>query len=65
MDTVHNHKYEMDMTAVMQKLMDNIMAAAPEAANAEASISFTKFKMSMTCSNFNEATDFEIPAEAK
>ena len=64
-ETNYPVKYEMDMTAVMQKLMDNIMAAAPEAANAEASISFTKFKMSMTCSNFNEATDFEIPAEAK
>ncbi len=64
-ETNYPVKYEMEMTAVMQKLMDNIMAAAPEAANAEASISFTKFKMSMTCSNFNEATDFEIPAEAK
>lgn len=57
-------KYEIDMTGVMQKLMENIIAAVPEADTSNAS-AITKYKISMTSYNFNEAGEFEIPAEAK
>lgn len=57
-------KYEMDMKDMMQGLMDKI-AQASGAEGAEQSISVDNFKISITSKNFNNATDFEIPEEAK
>ncbi len=57
-------KYDMDMKDMMQGLMDKI-AQASGADAAEQSISVNDFKISITSKNFNNATDFEIPEEAK
>lgn len=57
-------QYEMDMTEVM----DALMAAVIESMGEEAegiSIRIPRLEMTMTCSNYNNATDFEIPEEAK
>ncbi len=54
-------KYEMDMTAMMQGLMDKVMATAQQ----EQALTVDTMKISMTNKNFNNAADFEIPEEAK
>lgn len=54
-------KYEMDMTAMMQGLMDKVMATAQQ----EQALTVDAMKISMTNKNFNNAADFEIPEEAK
>ena len=55
-------KYEMDMTEMMQTIMDKTMEAAGEEAGV---ITIGKVTMSMTVYNVNSATDFDIPEEAK
>lgn len=55
-------KYEMDMTAMMQTVMDQAMANAGEAAG-DVKIEINKTTISMTCKDFN-AVEVEIPAEA-
>lgn len=55
-------KYEMDMTAMMQTVMDQAMANAGEAAG-DVKIEISKTTISMTCKDFN-AVEVEIPAEA-
>lgn len=55
---------EMDMTAIMDGLMQN-MVAAMGGAEAGVTMGIPKMLFTITCSNFNSATDFEIPAEAK
>lgn len=62
--TLYPVKYEMDMTEVMDKLLSNMFEAMGEE-YAGISMSIPKMTMIMTCSNFNNATDFTIPDEAK
>lgn len=63
-ESLYPVRTEMDMTAAMDKLMGNLMEAMGDQA-AGMSISIPKLYITMTCSNFNAATDFEIPEEAK
>lgn len=62
--TLYPVKYEMDMTAVMDALMSNMIEAMGDQA-AGLTMSIPKMTISMTCYNYNAATEFEIPAEAK
>ncbi len=55
-------KYEMDMTAMMQTVMDQAMASAGAAAG-DTKIEISKTAVSMICKDFN-AVEVEIPAEA-
>lgn len=57
-------KYEMDMTAVMQKLMDNMVKTMGEAASGM-EFSVDKMFISMTMSDFNSIEAIEIPEAAK
>lgn len=57
------YRYEMDMTVMMQKIMDNVMAAYAEGDDSM-KIMVSKVLITMDCSDFNAVTDFEIPAEA-
>lgn len=62
--TYYPVKYEMDMTAVMDTLMSNVLAQMGDQAEG-LTMAIPKMTISMTCSNYNAATEFEIPAEAK
>ncbi len=62
--TLYPVKYETDMTEAMDKLMAGVFESMGEQAQGM-SMSIPRMKMSMTCSNFNSAADFEIPEEAK
>ena len=62
--TLYPVKYETDMTDVMNTFMTSALASLGEQAEG-LELSVTKMKMSMTCSNFDNATDFTIPEEAK
>lgn len=62
--TMYPVKYEVDMTDIMDALMVNLVTAMGEQAQGM-SINIPKMKMTMECSNFNNATDFTIPEEAK
>lgn len=55
-------QYEMDMTAMLASIMDNVMKAAG-AAEQGVSVQVSNAKISMTCSNFDSVADFELPAE--
>lgn len=57
-------RYEMDMTEVMDNLMSIIISSMGEQAEG-VSMRIPEFKIVMTCFNFNNATDFTIPDEAK
>lgn len=57
-------KYEADMTQIMDSLMSSMIASLGEQAEG-LEMGFSKMKVSMTCSNFNNAADFTIPEEAK
>ena len=60
-------KYEMDMSAMMQTIMDKAMAAVAEQAGGNAedvSVQISKMLVTMVCSDFNAVEDIEIPAEA-
>lgn len=63
-ESLYPVKYELDMTNAMGKLMENMMEAMGDQA-AGITISIPKLCVTMTCTNFNTATDFEIPEEAK
>ena len=56
-------KCEADMTDIMQSLMTKVMEAS--GATEEQNINVDTMKVSITSKNFNNATDFEIPEEAK
>ncbi len=56
-------QYEIDMTKMMNSIMDNAMKIAG-AAEQGVSMEVSSAKVSMVCSNFGSVTDFEIPAEA-
>lgn len=63
----HVVKYELDMSVMMQTIMDKAMAAAVEQAGenaADVTIEISKMLITMDCSDFNAVEDIEIPAEA-
>lgn len=62
--TLYPVKYEMDMTDIMDTLMSSMLTALGEQAEG-LTMSVPKMTISMTCKNFNAATEFEIPEEAK
>lgn len=62
--TLYPVKYESDMTEAMDKLMAGVFESMGEQAQGM-SMSIPRMKISMTCSNFNSAADFDIPEEAK
>ena len=57
-------KYEVDMTQIMDALMSSMITSLGEQAKG-LEMGVSKMKISMTCSNFNNAADFTIPEEAK
>lgn len=57
-------RYDMDMTAVMDGLMKAIIAGMGSQAEG-LTMSIPEMTMTMTCSNFNNATEFSIPDEAR
>lgn len=64
-ESLYPVRYDMDMTAILDGLTGKIMETAGGAEAAGVAMSIPKMTISMTCSNFNGATDFTIPAEAK
>lgn len=63
-DSLYPIKYECDMTQVMDTLMSGVIGSLGEQAEG-LEMSVSKMKISMTCSDFNNAADFTIPEEAK
>ncbi|MGN0711346.1 MAG: DUF6612 family protein [Anaerovoracaceae bacterium] len=60
-------QYEIDMTEMMQKLMNNLIGSMDDAegdASQEMGLTFTKVVMNMTLKNFDSVENFDIPAEA-
>lgn len=57
-------RYSMDMTQLMQGIMEKSMAAVGGEGDASATLTVDKMTVVMDCFNFDNATDFEIPAEA-
>lgn len=57
-------RYAMDMTELMQGIMEKSMAAAGGEEDISGMITMDKMSLVMDCFNFDNATDFEIPAEA-
>ena len=57
-------RYAMDMTELMQGIMEKSMAAVGGEGDASAMLTVDKMTVVMDCFNFDNATDFEIPAEA-
>ena len=53
-----------DMTAIMQAALEKSLAADSEAADLLGTMTMDKISMVIDCSNFNQAADFDIPAEA-
>ena len=53
-----------DMTAIMQAALEKSLAADSEAAELYGTMTMDKISMVIDCSNFNQAADFDIPAEA-
>lgn len=57
-------RYSMDMTGVMSGMMDKIMSSVGGDAASGLKLNVSKMLIEMEYSNFDAATDFEIPAEA-
>ena len=57
-------RYAMDMTELMQGIMEKSMAAAGGEGDISGTLTVDKGSLIMDCFNFDNATDFEIPAEA-
>ena len=53
-------RYYMDMTKVMQSMMSKALSGI----EGGDTLTIDKVEVTMDCSNYNNATDFEIPAEA-
>ncbi len=65
-ESLYPVRYELDMTSVMDTLIAKIIENMRTDADMEGfSMSISNMKMSMTCSNYNEAAEFTIPDEAK
>lgn len=62
--TMYPVKYEIDMTETMDTLMSSLLGSLGEQAEG-LSMNVPKMVIRMTCSNYNAATDFSIPEEAK
>lgn len=58
-------KYDMDMTAVMSKIMDSLKETLSSSGGSDIYIKVDSFLTTATLSNFNNAKKFEIPNEAK
>jgi hypothetical protein len=56
-------RYEMDMAELMNKFYEKLVEQMGEEA-AGGQITCTKVQVSMNCFNYNNAADFEVPAEA-
>lgn len=63
-ESLYPVRYELDMTEIMDKLITKMLESLGTQAEG-ISISCQKVEVVMTCSNYNEAADFEIPEEAK
>ena len=57
-------RYAMDMTQMMQGIMEKAMAASGGETDTSGMVTMDKVTMVMDCFNFDNAADFEIPAEA-
>ena len=57
-------RYSMDMTGVMSGMMEKIMSSVGGDAASGMKLNVSKMLIEMEYSNFDAATDFEIPAEA-
>lgn len=57
-------RYEIDMTAVMDGLMQAVVEGMGEQAQG-LTLAIPNMRLTMTCSNFNSAAGFSIPDEAK
>lgn len=57
-------KYEMDLTEMMQKIVDIAMGAVGET-ETDDTLSIAMANISMVCSDFNAVGEITIPAEAK
>ena len=55
-------KYEMDMTAMMQSMMDKLIAEDPD--TAEAGFTVDKCSVVMICTDYNAIDAIEVPEEA-
>ncbi|BDF72119.1 hypothetical protein CE91St41_31000 [Oscillospiraceae bacterium] len=58
-------QYEMDMTALMNQVLTRLVGAVDGSAGDADGLAVEQMRMTMTCSGFNAAEDFEIPAEAR
>ena len=56
-------KYEIDMTQMMQKIMDESLKAMG-AESSSLQMKIEKTSITMVCSDFNAIAEIEIPAEA-
>lgn len=63
-ETLYPVRYDMDMTAIMDSLMSKMLETLGSDAEG-VTMSIPKMTMSMTCSHFDNATDFTVPEEAK
>lgn len=61
--TLYPVQYTMDMTALMDSLMDNMLAELGDTSGL-LQVGIRNCQVEMVCTNFNKATDFDIPAEA-
>ena len=61
--TLYPVQYTMDMTALMDSLMDNMLAELGDTSGL-LQVGSRNCQVEMVCTNFNKATDFDIPAEA-
>lgn len=57
-------RYTMDMTALMQGLLDQLLAAGDETGGDAVPVTVEKMALTMDCSAYNSAADFDIPEEA-
>lgn len=57
-------RYAMDMTEMMQGIMEKAMAASGSETDTSGMVTMDKVTMVMDCFNFDNVADFEIPAEA-
>ena len=55
-------KFEIDMTSLLNTMMSKLLAADDETGGA--AITINKTVITMTISNVNAVSDFEVPAEA-
>lgn len=57
-------RYYMDMTKMMQSIMEKAMASAAGGADVSGMMTVDRVVMTMDCTNFDNVADFSIPEEA-